>query len=164
MNKNASIVPPQVVYAALFLIVIGLFIFILFKLDILQIKEILPNWGTSSEDKIIDDVQPTQLKGKEVCCCLYEGTINTGNCLVTEIENEKYCKDVFGLDWVNVDNAFCILEKICQYGNDDDKDGKIDCADEDCDSKSCGGEKICIDKECVSPEIKEKKPWWKFWN
>lgn len=143
------------------IMVLGVVLMFLFKVDINKYGNFLPDFGDADEDKVIEGVEgwkPSTLQGKETCCCLYEGTLGTlnkGNCQIVEVENEKFCKDVLGLGWARVENIFCLSEQICQYGNDDDLDGKIDCEDEDCDGKSCGEEKICINNECKDISIDE---------
>ncbi len=149
----------QLLTAIVVLAVVVMGILFLAGFNLNSFANFLPDFGDADEDKKIKDVEIVKkLQGNESCCCLYEGTLGTlnkGNCQIVEVENEKFCKDVLGLGWARVENIFCLSEQICQYGNDDDLDGKIDCEDKDCDGKSCGDEKICIDKECKDISVDE---------
>ena len=126
------------------LTVAATFILIFVKFNINKHLKLLPDFG-EQEDEKIGGVN----KKSGFCCCLYEeGTLNKGNCIFQEGKRGELCNDILGPGWARVSSAFCFSEQICQYGYDDDKDGKIDCQDEDCDGKFCGSGKICINKEC----------------
>jgi len=149
-NVNAQIHIDKSLKWILALLVLGIVLMFLFKIGLNKYSNFLPSFGSSDEDKVINNFAEWvgSLKGKDVCCCFYDGTRNTGNCQVAEVEDGKYCKDVLMMGWVDVDSRFCISEQICQYNYDDDKDGQIDCADGDCDGKSCGSESFCAGGVC----------------
>jgi len=150
MNRKGAIHIDKVIKFLLVGMVIVLVLWTLFKVNIPGMGEFLPNFGNSEKDNVIENPEfPRIIEGKKVCCCFNENNVNTGNCKIVDVENGKYCRDSLGEFWISAPtDDYCFFEKICQYGFDDDEDGKIDCADEDCDKKSCGGEKICVGGEC----------------
>jgi len=169
LGNQGEVSTTQIIYAILTMVVIGFILVLVLKIDLSKYFSFLPSFGNPNEDKVIERAEgwrPSTLQKEEYCCCLYGGelkTLNVGDCHIVKLELGKECESSLGKNsdgnWVKVASDFCFSEKICQYGYDDDKDGKMDCADEECEGKSCGEEKICIDGLCKDISVDEYKDY-----
>ncbi|MAG10769.1 hypothetical protein CMI44_00450 [Candidatus Pacearchaeota archaeon] len=103
----------------LVIVVVGIVLMFLFKVDITKYFEFLPDFDSNKEDKVVNlptgseegEKQTDFLRKGENCCCLYEKNVRTKNCKVVELEMNEYCNDKLDAtseeNWVNSDVKYC---------------------------------------------------------
>jgi hypothetical protein len=90
-------------------------------------------------------------QGTEMADC-YNGDMGTAGVGLCS-QGTKTC-DGAGA-WGSCQGEVTPVAEVCNDGNDNDCDGDTDCADSDCADASCGGNNVCFNGSCCTPQSEQ---------